>query len=287
MIAWILVTPLLIVPFPASAETEPAPAATAAPRSAPDQAAFDRILRAHVKGGRVNYSAIKSRDGEALEAYLGAVATANLKGLKRGEKLAFYLNAYNALVIKSVLDRLPLRSVKTARGFFDGTSHKVAGRSVTLNDLENKIIRPLFKEPRVHFALVCAARSCPPLMARAFKAKTLNRDLDRLTRAFLGSPSGLVIGGGRGQGLQAVHLVRRGLHQGVRFRGRIPGQVPARGCRTAGHKRAEDRLPGVRLGPQRAMSSRTSLTLLATAGSSSKVAPSPALFTTIVCPLGG
>ncbi len=201
MIAWILITLMMLIPIPVVAETAPPPppppAPVAAPKDSPNHAVFDRILRAHVKRGRVNYGAIKARDRGALEAYVKSVATANLKGLKRRERLSFYLNAYNALVIKSVVDRLPLRSVKKVKGFFDGARHKVAGRSISLNGLENKIIRPRFKEPRIHFALVCAARSCPPLMARAFKAKTLNRDLTRLTRSFLKSRAGLVIEGGK------------------------------------------------------------------------------------------
>ncbi len=170
--------------------------ASEAHAEAPDHAPLDRILRAHVKGGKVAYSRIKASEGEALDAYLETVAGASLKGLSRNEKLAFYINAYNALVIRSVIRRLPLKSVMKVKGFFDKARHKVAGRKITLNDLENKIIRPRFKEPRIHFALVCAAKSCPPLMGRAFAAKTLKRDLERLTRRFLNSRYGLVIEGG-------------------------------------------------------------------------------------------
>ena len=175
---------LLLVPSPSIAGSLP-----------PDHAPLDKILRTHVKNGRVNYTAIKTRDLTTLETYIESVGSACLGDLSREGKLAFYLNAYNALVIKSVIDRMPLPSVKGIKGFFDGKRYKVAGKSLTLNDLENKIIRPRFKEPRIHFALVCAAKSCPPIMSKAFSAKTVKRDLERLTRRFLNSSAGVVIKG--------------------------------------------------------------------------------------------
>ena len=183
---WILTSMLLLM-------TTPAVAGSLHPSHAP----LDKILQAHVKNGRVNYAAIKARDLDTLDAYIKAIGCADLEGLNRQGKLAFYLNAYNALVIKSVIHRMPLASVKGIKGFFDGARHKVAGKSLTLNDLENKIIRPRFKEPRIHFALVCAARSCPPLMSRAFTAKSVNRDLERLTRRFLNASTGVVIKDGK------------------------------------------------------------------------------------------
>ncbi len=171
-----------------------APAGTSRAQSF-DHGELDRILKTHVKKGRVGYGRIKKSELPALDKYLVSVGSARLKGFARHEKLAFYLNAYNALVIKSVVDKLPLKSIKKVKGFFDKARHKVAGRSVTLNDLENKIIRPKFKDPRIHFALVCAARSCPPLMSRAFSGPTLGKDLSRLARRFINSGSGLSISG--------------------------------------------------------------------------------------------
>lgn len=182
MKTWILTAALLMLASPVAAGAPP-----------PDHGPLDKILRARVKAGKVNYKAIKKSDRDALEAYVKAVGDANLDGLSREDKLAFYLNAYNALVIKSVVDRLPLSSVKGVKGFFDGARHRVAGKALTLNDIENKVIRPGFKEPRIHFALVCAARSCPPLMPRAFMGKTVKRDLEKLTRRFLNSSIGAVV----------------------------------------------------------------------------------------------
>jgi hypothetical protein len=162
-----------------------------------DHAPFDGLLRAHVRGGRVDYAALKARGARELDAYLAAVARAELRGLSRPAQLAFYLNAYNALVIGEVVRRWPgIRSVKAVAGFFDKQRHRVAGASLTLNDLENKLIRPRFKDARIHFALVCAARSCPPLPSRAFDPRTLEQTLDGLARDFIRSPAGVRIAGG-------------------------------------------------------------------------------------------
>ena len=167
------------------------------PAFAFDHAAFDALLRTHVRDGRVDYAGIKARAAKPLDAYLSAISRADLRGLSREAQLAFYLNAYNALVIGEVVRRWPgIRSVKSVDGFFDRQRHTVAGASATLNDLENKIIRARFNDPRIHFALVCAARSCPPLTSSAFEPKTLGRTLDGLARAFIRSPSGVQVVGG-------------------------------------------------------------------------------------------
>jgi hypothetical protein len=81
------------------------------------------------------------------------------------------------------------------KGFFDGRKHAVAGESLTLNELENKV-RDRFKDPRIHFALNCASKGCPPLLARAFQEQTLDADLDLLTRRFLDGPGVLPDGEG-------------------------------------------------------------------------------------------
>jgi hypothetical protein len=160
-----------------------------------DHGRFDRVLRAHVEGGRVDYAGIKRSAMAELDAYLASVARARLDGLSKPDRLAFFLNAYNALVIREVARRYPLTSVKKVPGFFKGLRHKVAGKVLTLDELEHKTIRPEFKDARVHFALVCAARSCPPLRAAAFRGASLDRVLDRLTRSFINSWHGVRIKG--------------------------------------------------------------------------------------------
>lgn len=155
-------------------------------RAEPDAAAYDRLLRRHVSaaGGRVDYAGLAG-ERAALDGYLRAVAAAPEPAGKAG--LAFCLNAYNATVLAAVLDRGRPARVLDANGFFDGDRHRIAGRALTLNELETHI-RTTYQDPRVHFALNCAARSCPPLPGRAFAAADLDRTLDELTARFLNGP---------------------------------------------------------------------------------------------------
>jgi len=145
------------------------------------QGEWDRLLRAHVSGGRVDYGGF-SRERAALDRYLSWVADK-----ARKPDMAFYLNAYNATVVKSVLEHGRPKRVTDVKGFFEKEKHVIAGRSLTLNGLENTV-RKRYGDPRIHFALNCAAKSCPRLWGRAFSAKTLDRTLDKLTREFLDGP---------------------------------------------------------------------------------------------------
>lgn len=163
-----------------------------------DHGTYDAILRKHVKGGRVDYHALNAEARKALGSYLERLGRAELAGAGRDEKLAFYLNAYNALVLHAILERYPgITSVMKVPGFFKTTRFRVAGKDLSLDELENKLIRPTFRDPRVHFALVCGARSCPPLPSRAYLGATVQRQLDELTRAFINSPAGVVVRDGR------------------------------------------------------------------------------------------
>ena len=159
---------LLLLALPASAQGKP-------------HADWDRLLQKHVSAGRVDYDGF-ARDRAALDGYLRWAADA-----ARKPDLAFYLNAYNATVVVSVLRHgRPVR-ILDVKGFFDGEKHRIAGEELTLNDLETKV-RKRFSDPRIHFALNCAARSCPPLLGRAFEPATLEATLDDLTRGFLDGP---------------------------------------------------------------------------------------------------
>jgi len=143
-----------------------------------DHAAWDAILAAHVSVRGVNYDGIAS-ERAALDRYLKVVAEAS------GELgLAFYLNAYNATVVASILDHGRPAKVLDVKGFFKELKHPIAKRSLTLDELETDI-RKTYKDPRVHFALNCAARSCPPLHGRAFVAKSVDQVLGELTSRFL------------------------------------------------------------------------------------------------------
>ncbi len=149
---------------------------------------FDQVLREHVdENGQVNYAKLKANP-EKFEAYLDLLAVAKPAEGSYNAQLAFWINAYNALVIKGVIDRYPttsVRKVKWFNGFFTRLKFQVAGKTYTLNQIEHDVIREEFVDPRVHFALVCASRSCPPLENRAFSAETVEEHLEALTFSFI------------------------------------------------------------------------------------------------------
>jgi Protein of unknown function, DUF547 len=153
----------------------------------PDTAKYSALLEQHVANGRVDYEGLR-KDRAALDEYLAAAAAA------RGEHgLAFWINVYNASVIRDLVDsgrKLPAK-VTDLEGFFDARKHKVNGGEQTLNEIEG-FVRKQWHDPRVHFALNCGALSCPPLLPRAFRDEKLGATLDELTRAFLDGP-GIVL----------------------------------------------------------------------------------------------
>ncbi len=158
---------------------------------APNHARFDEVLQARVNAeGQVDYGGLKASP-EKLETYLDRLASADLAALSYYEQLAFWLNAYNALVIKGVVDRYPttsVRSVKPFGGFFYRLKFQVAGKPYTLNEIEHDVIRAEFVDARVHFALVCASAGCPTLENRAFFANTLEERLETATFNFVANP---------------------------------------------------------------------------------------------------
>jgi len=150
------------------------------------------ILAPFLRDGRVDYDALVARVD--LDKLYREVGQRNLAGACRDEQLAFYLNAYNLLVLYQVRERLrsnpdwdgPVSLLAKLR-FFALARHRVAGRRRTLLALENRVIRRRFRDPRIHFALNCASSSCPHLPGSLFVAETLDEDLERLTDAFIQS----------------------------------------------------------------------------------------------------
>lgn len=153
-------------------------------------ATFDSLLQINVSGGTVFYTGF---DVPAFSAYRERLATAQPASWSRDEQLAFWLNAYNASVIALVLQHPGFRLVSNADGFFDRDSVRIAGRTLTLNGIENEVIRPLFREPLVYFGLVYPAVSSPRLPNRAFRAATVRKVLRQQARTFIRSEEGAVL----------------------------------------------------------------------------------------------
>ncbi|MCU0677051.1 MAG: DUF547 domain-containing protein [Myxococcota bacterium] len=187
----LLLTFALLVPA-ASAPSTSSPSSSPSvpsPLAPPSTTGWATILRTYTTAdGGFRYAALHAHAEHRalLDAYVRAIGAAEPSRWTRDEQLAFYLDAYNALTVHAVVTRWPLRSVMDAPGFFDRIEHRVAGRAMTLNHLENEVIRAGFRDPRIHFAVNCASASCPPLHREPFTAqRDLSATLDRLTRAFV------------------------------------------------------------------------------------------------------
>jgi hypothetical protein len=155
-------------------------------------AEFDGVLKAYVNDeGMVDYAGLKS-NRSALDGYLaktGAVSEIDFDSWAREQRLTFLINVYNAETLKLIIDHYPVKSIKKIGGLFgqpwDVESVILFGKKTTLNTIEHEILRPRYKEPRVHFAIVCAAMGCPPLRNRAFTPENLDKQLDARGRLFL------------------------------------------------------------------------------------------------------
>ena len=146
------------------------------------------LLQHVVSNGQVKYRQLQ-KENDKLDRLVRQVAAYDLSGASPSEKKAFYINAYNLLVLKQVMEHYPLKSVMDIPGFFDRQKYKVAGEELTLNELENKKLRGPFKDARIHFALVCAAKSCPPLLNKAYTPQQVENQLETQTRLTLKDPS--------------------------------------------------------------------------------------------------
>ncbi len=157
-----------------------------------DNTIYNSLLEKYVANGRVNYKGLKLEESR-LDAYLDHLAALNPDRLSRNDRFAFYINVYNAWTLKLILKHYPgIRSIKDTGGIFSSPWKKklvrINGETVTLDHIEHNILRPEFKDPRVHFAINCAARSCPPLAGFAFSGDKLDQQLDQQTRAFINTP---------------------------------------------------------------------------------------------------
>jgi hypothetical protein len=147
----------------------------------------DVFFKKYVDNGSVRYVKIKNSVSE-IEALYQQVGEMKLDGSDDNSKKAFFINAYNVVVIYWVVKHYPLKSPLDDSGFFDKVKHKVAGEEMTLNSLEIKKLLTIYKDARVHFALACAAKSCPPLASFAYMPATLDKQLTERASAALNNP---------------------------------------------------------------------------------------------------
>lgn len=153
---------------------------------------YGALLQQYVKNGEVDYTGLKKKEAQ-LDSYLDYLAATDPTQMAEKDRFAFYINAYNAYTIKLILthfeDGRPPGSIKDIGSFFSKPWSiqfvKIGGKTYTLDNIEHDILRPTFKDPRVHFAINCASKSCPPLLSEPYSSTTLDQQLNDATRAFI------------------------------------------------------------------------------------------------------
>ncbi|MEQ8360866.1 MAG: DUF547 domain-containing protein [Cytophagales bacterium] len=147
----------------------------------------DMFLKKYVQEGKVAYSEIL-QDSKELDKLINYISAYSLDQVPDREKKAFYINAYNILVIKGIVDNYPIQSPLDKEGFFDKVKYKVAGEPLTLNEIENIKLRKKYNDPRIHFVLVCAAVSCPELISSVYHPESLEKQIESSTIKSLNDP---------------------------------------------------------------------------------------------------
>ena len=153
-----------------------------------DHSLYGDLLQKYVKNGVVNYQGFKDEEPK-LDRYLRVLEKTDTGTLSRNEQFAFYINAYNAWTIKLILGDYP--GIKSIKDFWRPWKKKICridGDVISLDDIEHNILRPRFKDPRIHFAVNCASRDCPSLRSDPYRGDELDQQLEEMTRAFLNDP---------------------------------------------------------------------------------------------------
>jgi len=157
-----------------------------------DNTLYAELLEKYVRDGVVDYQGFKNEEAK-LDRYLKVLEDTDPKALPRDERFAFYVNAYNAWTIKLILSAYPdIQSIKDLGSLFRSPWKKkiarIDGNVITLDTIEHEILRPRFKDPRIHFVVNCASKSCPPLRSEPYRGDVLDRQLTEMTEAFINDP---------------------------------------------------------------------------------------------------
>lgn len=149
----------------------------------------------------VRYGAVTESDKQELKEYIWKMSKVVIDNYNRDEQLAFWINLYNAITVKLVLDHYPVDSIKDinispglfAIGPWDANVIKVENKSITLNDIEHRILRPIWNDPRIHYALNCASIGCPNLQQSAFTGKNIENELNEAAKTYINSLRGVQV----------------------------------------------------------------------------------------------
>ncbi len=164
---------------------------------------FLQSFRKDVSDGvaRLDYGAVMPDELAALNAYLDRLSAVTVTGLNRAEQFAYWVNLYNALTVRLVLEHYPVKSIKDiglVPAWLGGGPWKqklitVEDTALTLDDIEHRILRPIWRDPRIHYVVNCASIGCPNLPARALTAGNMESVLEESARRFINHPRGVTV----------------------------------------------------------------------------------------------
>jgi hypothetical protein len=155
-----------------------------------DHTPWNLLLAQYVDtDGRVAYRDLQNKDSARFEQYLTTLAQARLDGLSEAEEKALWINAYNAVIVKGILQGYTAENVLKRKRLFGWYALPIAGKERTPDEIEHQILRKKFADPRIHFAIVCASTSCPKLRPEAYVAERLDQQLDEAARRFVNDPA--------------------------------------------------------------------------------------------------
>ena len=150
----------------------------------------------------VAYSEVTPADRQILNNYINYLSTIKISDYNSKEQLAYWINLYNALTIKVVLEHMPVKSILDIKlsgplttGPWDKQLIQIESKQLSLNDIEHRIVRPIWNDPRTHFALNCASYSCPNLQKTTYNGKNLDNMLDISAKQYINNPRGVTING--------------------------------------------------------------------------------------------
>jgi hypothetical protein len=171
-----------------------------------DHGAWDRLIGRYLRPGpdgvdRFDYAAVDAADKAALAGYVDSLAAMRPSALSRAEQLPYWINLYNALTVQVVLDHFPvetIRDIDISPGLFSNGPWgaklvTIEGEEVSLDDIEHRILRPIWRDARLHYALNCASIGCPALYPHAFTAEATQAYLDAGARAYVNHPRGVSV----------------------------------------------------------------------------------------------
>nr|WP_306671012.1 DUF547 domain-containing protein [Endozoicomonas sp. SESOKO1] len=160
------------------------------------QEILDSYLVLRPDGNRFRYQSVNQEDRDKLNKYIMDMSSLDPRTYSEAEQKAYWINLYNALTVDLVLEHYPVKSITKIGpwyrfGPWDMEITRVAGQELTLNDIEHRILRPLWDDSRIHYAVNCASLGCPDLSATVFTAANTEQMLDELARRFIRQEKGM------------------------------------------------------------------------------------------------